>query len=697
MDGQTLAIVAAAVLPGAVLLSLLAWRGRSLRRLAPALALGALASAPALLLERALTAQPWRFTSFGVLFVFALVVAGLVEEACKLGAWYLGPHRWREGHTDEYDSILYAACIGLGFATVENVAYCLHGGLELAVPRALTAVPAHTMFGIVLGSGLAQARVRRRRAWSAGTLVLNSFLLAVLAHGVYDALAFQASLPSLAALAVGLMGGALWSISTVRGARRRSPAYGGVSPRVPSPLGALPLGSPRGEADGGRLARQTPLRALLHGLVPGLGQLCNGEREKAGLFAGLAIANAALYSLACLFAEAPEAILRWLRENGVTLGLQPGEMPAAIAQRDLLPLMFLSALLCGLSLGALDAWNDARCERRPRRASFIAHGAVLSYLAHVALVLAIAFAPLVARQIDDELRATRAQSPTSPPSPRARGAPRPAAPEVASTPGVGEIELTWVRKIDGWKTPAGASGSPLKPVTSTPPDAVTKPATAAAKSAGQTATTSRPGAASARPVVRPLARRAPAPLPTEVPPRSASARVVIDVPPPTISGVPSVTRQSAADTEGRTGSASGAARRSAAGTASSGSASGSEGGWSSYNQYLSYRFHEGHEADLFFHNVSPDVWAVVRYKISGDGRLLDAALLETSGRPWEGDLVLRLIRACAPFQRLPEGAECIVITELFWAQEYRGFPAGSLAESLSRLPDGRRIERCEGI
>ena len=116
-------------------------------------------------------------------------------------------------------------------------------------------------------------------------------------------------------------------------------------------------------------------------------------------------------------------------------------------------------------------------------------------------------------------------------------------------------------------------------------------------------------------------------------------------------------------------------------------------GWYSYNQYLSYRFHEGHEADMFFRSVPSEVWVVVRYEIDGDGRLLGVKVLETSGQQWQAELVPNLIRRCAPFRALPDGVRRVTITELFWAREFFDFPAGSQAESLSRLPDGRLIEQ----
>lgn len=674
MTGSTVLVVLLAVLPTAFLVALLAWRGRPLRTLVPALVLGGVACAPALLIERLLTVQPWDMASLGVLVAFAFIVAGLVEEGCKLAAWFLGPARWTRDHTDEYDSVLYAACIGLGFATVENVAYCLQGGLETALSRAFTVVPAHTMFGVLMGAWLGRARVRQRIGWSTEHLVLSGFLLAVTAHGLYDVLAFQSSTPALALLVVGLLGGAVWSVSTVREARGRSPVYGGTTPRLPAPLRPVaPAPPPAPQRD--------PMKALALGFVPGLGQRYNGERRKAALFAALAIINASLYLFSCWFADDPGAAVQRLASFGIVPGLTLSDLPMAVEQKALLPVVLRVAMLAGLGFGALDAWIDAQAtQSRRRRDSFAPHGAVLSYVTHIGLALALAFAPLLARNVAEAARrASGGQSPSGKQGARSQGTPS------ADLP----MQLTRVEKLDGWTPP----GRPAPPAPKS-----------ASKSSPLVQGASRPKTASASPAPLENARKtASAPrspprvvtAPDSKSPHSAPAASrqprVVDVPAPTVASGPTVQGAGEEGTDDRPRRGTGGTGTGSTSTDAGGDRPLGQEGWYSYNQYLSYRFHEGHEADMFFRSVPMDVWVVVRYEIDCDGTLLGVEVMESSGERWQADLVPALIRRCAPFRALPDGVRRVTITELFWAREFLEFPAGSLAESLSRLPDGRLI------
>lgn len=111
----------------------------------------------------------------------------------------------------------------------------------------------------------------------------------------------------------------------------------------------------------------------------------------------------------------------------------------------------------------------------------------------------------------------------------------------------------------------------------------------------------------------------------------------------------------------------------------------------SYNQYLSSRFAKG-PGRVYFDSVPAGVWTVVRYTIDADGTLHDLELVDTNGTPDQARRALDAVNAVTPLKPLPETVRCIEVTELFWSLENTPTPAGSLAEQLSRLPDGRRIE-----
>ncbi|MGI9427984.1 MAG: PrsW family glutamic-type intramembrane protease [Bythopirellula sp.] len=85
---------------------------------------------------------------------------------------------------DELTALLVSACVGLGFAVVENVNYFAGAGGIAVMGRFLTANPFHmTLTGL---AGLMLYRVLRNpRGW--GSHALSIFGILIFAHGLYDA------------------------------------------------------------------------------------------------------------------------------------------------------------------------------------------------------------------------------------------------------------------------------------------------------------------------------------------------------------------------------------------------------------------------------------------------------------------------------------------------------------------------------
>ncbi|MDR2823736.1 MAG: PrsW family intramembrane metalloprotease [Prevotellaceae bacterium] len=115
-------------------------------------------------------------------FVSAFVGAAIPEELLKFAMLYL--LIWKNRNFSErFDGILYAVFVSMGFATVENILYVLENGAETAIARALTAVPAHALFGVAMGYYFSYAKFLPERQAKYLTL---SICVPVTLHGVYD-------------------------------------------------------------------------------------------------------------------------------------------------------------------------------------------------------------------------------------------------------------------------------------------------------------------------------------------------------------------------------------------------------------------------------------------------------------------------------------------------------------------------------
>ena len=95
----------------------------------------------------------------------AFIVAALTEEGMKFLAFYF--FFWKNRNFNErFDGIVYAVYISLGFAGIENILYVFTGGYSVGVIRALTAVPAHALFGIVMGYYFGMAKFNPGRTYN---------------------------------------------------------------------------------------------------------------------------------------------------------------------------------------------------------------------------------------------------------------------------------------------------------------------------------------------------------------------------------------------------------------------------------------------------------------------------------------------------------------------------------------------------
>ena len=184
-----------ALIPAIVLLGYIYWRDRKspepISQLVKATALGVASIGVSLCISRPLQAIgliPEDIYSIGDAINVAFLGAAIPEELAKFVLLWLFLRNNR--HFDErMDGIVYAVCVSLGFAGVENVMYVMSDAdwISLALSRAVTAVPGHFCFAVIMGYfySLAKYEPAHRTRYIVMTIVAP-----ILAHGIYDVLAF---------------------------------------------------------------------------------------------------------------------------------------------------------------------------------------------------------------------------------------------------------------------------------------------------------------------------------------------------------------------------------------------------------------------------------------------------------------------------------------------------------------------------
>ncbi|WP_346862086.1 PrsW family glutamic-type intramembrane protease [uncultured Draconibacterium sp.] len=157
-----------------------------IRLLLFALLAGGLTVIPVLFLETFLSSFTGLFYGLTAAAWKAFVVAAFSEELWKFIALYV--LIWRSPEFNEkFDGIVYAVYVSLGFAAVENVMYVMDGGLSTGITRAITAVPAHAIFGITMGFYFGLAKFYQKEQAS---LKLKALAFPILLHGIYDFILF---------------------------------------------------------------------------------------------------------------------------------------------------------------------------------------------------------------------------------------------------------------------------------------------------------------------------------------------------------------------------------------------------------------------------------------------------------------------------------------------------------------------------
>lgn len=129
------------------------------------------------------TSVPYRILEY-------FIVVACSEEGFKY--LLLNKRTWKSPNFNcQFDGVVYAVFVSLGFALWENISYVVSYGFETALIRAVTAVPGHACFGVFMGIcyGIAKkysniGNEKKSKLWR-----ILGFVVPVIMHGAYDYIA----------------------------------------------------------------------------------------------------------------------------------------------------------------------------------------------------------------------------------------------------------------------------------------------------------------------------------------------------------------------------------------------------------------------------------------------------------------------------------------------------------------------------
>ena len=154
------------------------------------LVLGAISVIPALVIEMVLDvviSAVFDPETLMYMVVDNFIGIACVEEAVK----YFTTKKctWKSKEFDfTFDGIVYATAASIGFALAENVSYAISYGLATTIIRAVTAIPAHAIFGLFMGHyyGIARGCANRGDLRGKKKNIHKAYIIPVILHGVYD-------------------------------------------------------------------------------------------------------------------------------------------------------------------------------------------------------------------------------------------------------------------------------------------------------------------------------------------------------------------------------------------------------------------------------------------------------------------------------------------------------------------------------
>ena len=120
-------------------------------------------------------------------FLLYFIVVAVSEEGFKY--LLMKQRTWKDPEFNfQFDGVVYAVFVSLGFALWENISYVLMYGFGTALVRAVTAVPGHACVGVFMGAwyGLAKKYESYGMPSQSKTCRVVALLSSIVLHGCYD-------------------------------------------------------------------------------------------------------------------------------------------------------------------------------------------------------------------------------------------------------------------------------------------------------------------------------------------------------------------------------------------------------------------------------------------------------------------------------------------------------------------------------
>ena len=136
-------------------------------------------------------------------FVLCFCIVAVAEEGLKY--LFLRLFTWNSNAFNcQFDGVVYAVFVSLGFAIAENIGYVFQYGFEVGIVRAFTAVPGHCCFGVFMGFFYSASKKYDLFGAPARSKAATVFavLIPMFVHGLYDYVATIETDGSLALFAI---------------------------------------------------------------------------------------------------------------------------------------------------------------------------------------------------------------------------------------------------------------------------------------------------------------------------------------------------------------------------------------------------------------------------------------------------------------------------------------------------------------